>query len=66
MHSYPYSIAEFFLGVEFGLPPLMHPEPLFGMFFYERFKKNRIIEYTATVKGPETRIIGREEDVETM
>ena len=36
------------------------------VFFYERFKKNRIIEYTATVKGPETRIIGREEDVEKM
>ena len=43
---------------------------LFGVFeevfFYERFKKNRIIEYTATVKGPDTRILGREEDVESM
>lgn len=36
------------------------------VFFYERFKKNRIVEYTSTIKGPDTRILNRDDSPEMI
>lgn len=36
------------------------------VFFYERFKKNRIVEYTSTVRGPDTHILDRNENIDEL